>query len=151
LIEEYLPGREFTVAIAGTGVRAWAVGSIEIAVQANSDSGIYSYHNKEEWERHVHYERVAPGVLRTAVETLALRAWRCLGCRDAGRVDVRLDATGQPCFLEVNPLAGLHPWHSDLPIICAKEGIAYQTLIGWIVESAATRVRSPRIADSKAA
>ena len=40
---------------------------------------------------------------------MALAAWRALGCRDGGRVDLRRDAGGRPQFLEVNPLAGLHP------------------------------------------
>ena len=151
LIEEYLPGREFTAGIVGTGERARVVGGIEIKVHAASDPGIYSYHNKEEWEHCVRYERMTPGALKTAIDTLALSAWRCLGCRDGGRVDVRLDASDRPCFLEVNPLAGLHPRHSDLPIICTMEGIAYQTLIGWIVESAETRISAPQVADSKAA
>ena len=45
--------------------------------------------------------------------------------RDAGRVDLRLDAQGQAQFLEINPLAGLHPQHSDLPILCQLAGIDY--------------------------
>jgi len=42
-------------------------------------------------------------------------------------------------FIEVNPLAGLHPEHSDLPIICTKAGISYIELIGSIVNSALKR------------
>jgi D-alanine-D-alanine ligase len=43
--------------------------------------------------------------------------------------------------LEVNPLAGLHPQHSDLPMICTSVGMSYDELIRRIVESAATRIR----------
>jgi len=73
-------------------------------------------------------------------ERVALAAWRALGCRDGGRVDLRCDAAGQPQFLEVNPLAGLHPEHSDLPILATKVGMSYRELLGRIVDSAATRV-----------
>ena len=61
---------------------------------------------------------------------MALAAWRALGCRDGGRVDLRQDAGRRPQFLEVNPLAGLHPTHSDLPIMCTLAGIPYDELIG---------------------
>ena len=74
------------------------------------------------------------------VEELALAAWRVLGCRDGGRVDVRCDAQGQPHFLEVNPLPGLHPQHSDLPILCGFVGIPYVDLIDRIVRSARRRM-----------
>jgi D-alanine-D-alanine ligase len=55
-------------------------------------------------------------------------------------VDLRTDAQGMPKFLEVNPLAGLHPEHSDLPIICTLNGIPYGELIARIVASARKRV-----------
>ena len=67
---------------------------------------------------------------------MALAAWRVLGCRDGGRVDIRCDAQGRPQFLEVNPLPGLHPQHSDLPILCGFVGIPYVDLIDRIVRSA---------------
>jgi D-alanine-D-alanine ligase len=76
------------------------------------------------------------------VEDLALRAWRVLGCRDAGRLDLRCDKKGRPQFIEVNPLAGLHPEHSDLPIICSLAGISFDALMARIVESAAARIRT---------
>ena len=62
-------------------------------------------------------------------ETIALRAWQVLECRDAGRIDLRCDQDGEPHFMEVNPLAGLHPFHSDLPIICNHIGMPYEELI----------------------
>jgi len=74
------------------------------------------------------------------VEDIALRAWRVLGCRDAGRLDLRCDKRGRPQFIEVNPLAGIHPEHSDLPIICGLVGVSYERLIERIVASAEQRV-----------
>ena len=73
-------------------------------------------------------------------EKVALAAWRALGCRDAGRLDLRCNEKGHPLFIEVNPLAGIHPEHSDLPIICNHLGVPYRELIGWIIGSAATRI-----------
>lgn len=139
LVETYLPGREFTVGVLGTGADAVAVGSCEIVLLGGADSEVYSYRNKELCEQLVEYRRLPAGPLRARLEDLALDVWRCLGCRDGGRVDLRLDAGGEPSFLEVNPLAGLHPEHSDLPIIAALEGMAYRDLIGAIVASASRR------------
>ena len=73
-------------------------------------------------------------------EDIALDAWRILGCRDAGRVDIRCDEAEQPYFLEVNPLAGLHPDHSDLPIICKGISLPYEILIERILASALKRI-----------
>ena len=70
---------------------------------------------------------------------VALAAWRALRCVDAGRADIRCDAAGQPNFIEVNPLAGLNPTHSDLPILCRMNGINYAQLIGKIMSNAVQR------------
>lgn len=110
-------------------------------MQAGAEAHAYSYVNKERCEELVRYCLVNDAMAQTAAD-IALAAWRGLGCRDAGRVDLRADAKGMPNFLEVNPLAGLHPEHSDLPIICALRGIAYQELIGRIAASALKRVES---------
>jgi D-alanine-D-alanine ligase len=53
---------------------------------------------------------------------------------------LRCDIHGQPQFIEVNPLAGLHPEHSDLPTLATAVGMPYVELIGRIVASAATRI-----------
>ncbi|MCH5373902.1 MAG: D-alanine--D-alanine ligase, partial [Planctomycetes bacterium] len=78
-------------------------------------------------------------------ETIALQAWRALGCRDAGRVDLRSDAYGRPHVLEINPLAGLHPTHSDLPMLCQQLGLAYEELIDRIVRSAMERCQQQNL------
>ena len=73
-------------------------------------------------------------------EQVALAAHRTLGCRDASRVDIRSDGQGRPHFMEVNPVAGLHPKDSDLPMICGFFGMTYQELIEQIVAAASCRV-----------
>jgi len=142
LVESFLPGREFTVGIIGTGKDAEPVGSMEVVLLDKAEQGVYSYVNKENCEELVEYRLVLAEddfVVREA-EKISLDAWRILGCRDAGRIDLRCDAAGRPQFIEVNPLAGIHPEHSDLPIICTKKGIPYKTLIERIVRSAAERI-----------
>jgi D-alanine-D-alanine ligase len=109
-------------------------------LRAGADAAVYSYRNKAQWRELVDYKLLAAGALREDVEEVALATWKCLGCRDAGRVDVRLDAGGSPQMLEVNPLAGLTPEHSDLPIMASLQGIDYQTLIGEILRCTATRL-----------
>jgi D-alanine-D-alanine ligase len=141
LVEEYLPGREFTVGILGTGSKARVIGTMEIEVVNQEEPPIYSYVNKEECETRIRYSALREGALKESVETLALRCYQVLECRDAGRVDIRCDADNQPYFLEVNPLAGLHPTHSDLPMIAAQEGMSYADLIATILQSAFDRAR----------
>ncbi len=142
LVEPYLPGREFTTGIIGTGRAAKVLGTIEVHLLASAEPGVYSYTNKEECESRVSYRLVRPedDPVCAKVEAVALTAWRILGCRDAGRIDLRCDEEEQPMFMEVNPLAGIHPEHSDLPIICNLSGIPYRSLIERIVLSAMERV-----------
>jgi D-alanine-D-alanine ligase len=142
LVEEYLPGREFTVGLVGTGREAKVIGTLEIVLLDSAEPEVYSYVNKENCEelveyRPVHADRDAEVA---ATEQIALAAWKALGCRDAGRIDMRSDAAGKPQFIEVNPLAGLHPAHSDLPMICTAIGMPYDELIRQIIDSAATRI-----------
>lgn len=140
LVEEFLPGREFTAGILGTGTRAWVVGVMEVGFRPEkAPERIYSFHTKKHYEELVDY-RLADRDAAKACEEVALGAWRSLGCRDGGRVDVRMDENGRPCFIEVNPLAGLNPVHSDLPIVCRLAGMDYRELIGRILESAVTRM-----------
>ncbi len=146
LVETFLPGREFTVGIVGSGNASRAIGSIEIVLRSDAEPEVYSYTNKEECETLVEYRHVTRAdPLVAEAERIALDAWLALDCRDGGRVDIRCDARGKPMFLEVNPLAGLHPTHSDLPMIATAIGMPYAELIRAIVESAATRIPKARV------
>lgn len=139
LVERFLPGREFTVGILGTGAKAKTLATMEINLLEHADSDVYSYRNKAEFEELVRYQLLPRGGLRDDIESLALGAWRSLGGRDAGRIDVRLDENGKPGFIEVNPLAGIHPVHSDLPIMAGMVGMPYVKLIETIMNSAVRR------------
>lgn len=148
LAETYLPGREFTVGITGTGEDARALGVMEIRPTAKGTQSGYSYENKEHWEERVTLH-LADDVEAEAAAAVALSAWRALRCRDGGRIDVRSDGEGRPQFLEVNPLAGLNPHHSDLCFLAGFKGLSYQELIGLIMGSFLKR--HPELASRRAA
>ncbi|PKN63726.1 MAG: D-alanine--D-alanine ligase [Deltaproteobacteria bacterium HGW-Deltaproteobacteria-10] len=138
LLETYLPGREFTVGILGTGKNARALGAMEVILLPAAEKNAYSYDNKENYENLVQYVLVNDDEARLAME-ISLAAWRGLDLKDAGRVDLRSDASGMPNFMEVNALAGLNPVRSDLPILCNMLDINYSKLINSIIESALQR------------
>lgn len=138
LVERYLSGREFTVGIAGNGKDARVLGVCEILLNASAEANVYSLLNKERCEDLVTYVRADDAEARRAGD-YAIVAYHALGCRDAARIDFRLDANGEPYFLEANPLAGLHPHHSDLPILAAQNGIEFVPLIGMILEAGLAR------------
>jgi D-alanine-D-alanine ligase len=141
LVETYLNGREFTVGITGTGDEASVTGVMEVLLTGKAEPGVYSYLNKEDWRERCLYEPVT-GEMATACSAVALDAWRVLNCADGGRVDLRCDSDGIPNFIEVNPLAGLNPTYSDLPILSRMNGIDYPELIARIMHSATRRIHS---------
>lgn len=135
LVETFLSGREFTVGITGTGAEAEVLGVTEIVPLAGYVGAGYGFANKQEnWEDKLEIA-VAPPDYAKAAGDVALAAWRALRCRDGGRIDVRCDGSGAPHFIEVNPLAGLRPAHSDLCLIADFAGITYNDLIGRIMAS----------------
>ncbi|NWH08037.1 MAG: D-alanine--D-alanine ligase [Alphaproteobacteria bacterium] len=138
LVETFLPGREFTVGILGTGARAEVLGVMEILPRPNAAAHGYGYENKEEFEDRFDYAPASDKEAEAAAEE-ALKAYRALRCRDAGRLDFRSDAEGRPHFLEANPLAGLNPERSDLVFIARFAGITFDELIARIVRSAKER------------
>jgi D-alanine-D-alanine ligase len=134
LVETYLPGREFTVGITGTGEDARVLGVSEIVPLAGYHGDGYGLVNKEDWHGRLDIVGAPPAEAKAAGD-VALRAWKALRCLDGGRIDIRCDATGQPNFIEVNPLAGLRPDYSDMCFIATREGVTYQELIGKIMVS----------------
>jgi D-alanine-D-alanine ligase len=143
LVETFLPGREFTVGIIGTGTAARALKPMEVVFHEELANASYSYDTKKNYLDKVKYA-LLDGALGKTCEEVALAAWRGLGCRDGGRIDLRLDAEGVPNFIEVNPLAGLNPVDSDLPILCGLSNIPYQSLIKQILDSALERTEKQR-------
>ena len=137
LVEEYLPGREFTVGVVGYGEDAVAIGGMEVMTINNLP---YSVEVKENYQNYCSYKPLDIDI-SDECKTVALHAWKALDAVDAGRVDLKADRNGKICFIEANPLAGLNPIHSDLPILARMYGIEYQTLLEMIMKSAIRRIR----------
>lgn len=139
LVETFLPGREFTVGILGTDRASRALGVMEIALTDRAEAGVYSRDNKVHYHDRVVYSLVTEPPAEEAM-AVALAAWRALGGRDGGRVDLRADAGGRVQFLEANTLPGLDPVTGDLVVLCRLLGLPYQQLIAGIVSSACGRL-----------
>lgn len=138
LVEEYLPGREFTVGLIGYGDDAVAIGGMEVITSNNLP---YSVEVKENYQEYCKYKPLDADIIEEC-KSVALQAWKALDAVDAGRVDLKADRNGKICFIEANPLAGLNPVHSDLPMLSRMYGIDYQTLLEMIVKAAIKRIKS---------
>jgi D-alanine-D-alanine ligase len=142
VVETYLPGREFTVAMLGER-RPRVLPAMEVIF--TEDAGelpIYSFNSKFEGKG-VRFECPAKTdpALGRELDRVARGVFTALGCRDVARVDMRLDAEGRVCFIECNPLPGLSPGFSDMCVIAEKAGIDYRTLVGEILAPALRRLR----------
>ncbi|HET6334326.1 MAG TPA: hypothetical protein VFG30_13980 [Polyangiales bacterium] len=145
LVESYLPGREFTVALLGES-KPKALPPMEVIfTDPSRKHPIYDFNCKFKSEG-TGYEvpaKVDEPLLRE-IERVAKRAFIALGARDYGRVDLRLDAAGRVNFIECNPLPGLSPGFSDMCLIADGVGISYRTLIGEILAPCIRRYRESR-------
>ena len=139
LVERFLPGREVTVGVVGNGSASRAIGVMEVLWNERSEARAYTALNKDEYLKRVEYRLVEDGEFAAEAIRIARAAAAALQCRDVARVDLRADASGRLGFLEVNPLPGLHPVRSDLPIMARLAGIAYDDLLASVVDAAATR------------
>ena len=134
LVEVFVPGREFCVGILGND----SPQLLPIA-EVRTEGAFYAYEDKS---RH-HKELLCPADVSedTAeqMRVMALTAFEALRCRDLARVDFKLDETGRPMFLEINPLPGLSPFYSIFPHQGSVAGIGYEELIGRIMGAALER------------
>ena len=150
LVEEYLPGKEFTCAVLGNGDDATVMPIVAMNFETLPDGAlpIYSFDAKFVWDRPENPLDIfqcparITSVLQASIERVTLDAYRVLGCRDWARIDVRLDAAGVPNVLEVNPLPGILPDPADnscLPKAARAAGIGYDELIQSCLKYAAAR------------
>jgi D-alanine-D-alanine ligase len=139
IVEEYISGRELTAGLLGYP-RPRVLPPMEVVFRGGGRP-VYGYEFKQDFSSEVTYrcpaELTAEELSR--VERVALKAFEALGCRDVARIDFRLDGSGTPYVLEVNPLPGLTPAFSDLCLICEASGISYPTLIAEILAGAEFR------------
>jgi len=151
LIETYLPGPEFTVAILGNGVEAYClpVVGFDFSTLPQGAAPVYGYEAKWVWDRPeaplaiFQCPAPVPAALYRELERTALDAYHALGCRDWCRVDLRVDRFGVPNILELNPLPGVIPdpaMNSCFPKAARAAGFAYDELIQEVVRIAWRRI-----------
>jgi D-alanine-D-alanine ligase len=150
LVEEFLPGREFTVALVGNppSVRVLPIVEIKFDSLPEGANPLYSYEAKWIWdvpERPLEIFECPARIddpLRRRIGAVCRRAFELLECADWSRIDVRLDAAGEPNILEVNPLPGILPnpeENSCFPKAARAAGIGYAELLLGVVEAACRR------------
>lgn len=139
LAEQFIVGRELTVAIIGSGRNARALPVIEIA----APGGNYDYEHKYFSDD---TEYFCPATLPTdvaeQVRQIAEAAYRAVGCEGWGRVDFMLDRNNQPWLLEVNTSPGM-TGHSLVPMAAKAVGMSYPELCVSILSEASCKLRSP--------
>jgi D-alanine-D-alanine ligase len=150
LVEEFLTGAEFTVAMLGNGGDVEVLPLVEISYESLPEGAnpIYSFEAKWLWdtpENPVDIFRcpapVDPG-LKAKIEALCVRAYTVLRVRDWCRIDVRLDAMGEPSIIELNPLPGILPKPEDnscFPKAARTAGLSYPQLINRVLDEAWSR------------
>ena len=150
LIEEFLPGAEFTCAVLGNGGGAHVlpIVGMNFDVLPSGSLPVYGFEAKWLWDRPEQPLEIfeCPArideALRRTIERVVLAAYHALGCRDWSRIDVRLDAAGVPNVVEVNPLPGILPNPADnscFPKAARAAGMSYDELIQTCVRHAADR------------
>jgi D-alanine-D-alanine ligase len=155
LVEEFLPGREFTVALLGNGegVQVLPIVEINLDTLPAGANPIYSFEAKWLWDTEAKPldiftcpARLEKG-LKIAIEETSRAAFNALGCRDWCRLDLRLDRRGMPQVIEVNPLPGILPrpeQNSCFPKAARAAGMSYDDLVLAVADAAASRLALSR-------
>jgi D-alanine-D-alanine ligase len=152
LVEEFLPGREFTVALLGNGKHLRVLPIIESKFDhlPSHASPINSFEAKWVWDTVgrpvdvLECPAKIPTALQREIENLCRQVFNVLRCRDWCRIDLRLDARGVPNILEVNPIPGVLPnpeEHSFFPTAAAAAGLSYDDMINEVLSTALARYR----------
>ena len=149
-MEEFLPGREFTVAVLGNGTETEVLPIVEINFDQLPKDLIPIYSYEAKW---VADTRANPldifscpakidHVLEEKIKSVSLRTYNRLRCRDWSRIDIRLDADGEPNIIEINPIPGVLPDPVDnscFPKAARSAGYSYEEMINRVLISAAKR------------
>jgi D-alanine-D-alanine ligase len=150
LIEEFLPGREFTVAVLGNGDEAEILPIIEIKYDDFPVDVVplYSYEAKwildtkeNEFDVFDCPAKIDPR-LKSKIKDTVLKTYNVLRCKDWSRIDIRLDKNDVPNIIEINPLPGIMPdpnENSSFPKAARAAGMTYNQMIQSVLYSAAKR------------
>jgi D-alanine-D-alanine ligase len=141
LVEEYLPGREFSVAVLkDVDSNGQIIMPIEIVAGPNKHGDRILSHALKSAALETPVFPVSDGKLRDGLIDLAANAFAALGARDYGRIDIRLDAEGTPHFLEANLIPCLIRGSGNFPKACfINMGMDYDEMILHIVQLGLSR------------
>ena len=150
IVEEYLPGREFTVGILGNGDDAEVLPIVEMNFSELPKNLVPIYSFEAKWIEDTPEKPLeiftCPAKLDANLEqnikNTALFAYNTLNCKDWARIDVRLDANNTPNIIEVNPIPGALPNpdnNSCLPKAARARGLSYEEMINTVLFSAIKR------------
>lgn len=148
LVEEFIAGQEFTVAIVGNDEpQVMPVVQIKIDGKYQLNDKFYTFARITSDRLEYICPAKVSQELKEKISVLALRTYKAVECRDFGRVDFRVDAAGNPYVLEINPLPSLSTEDVFMPI-ARTIGISYEEMIGKILNSALKRHNFPAERDS---
>jgi len=135
IVEEYLPGREFSVAILKNSyLKEYSVMPIELVAPIDKN-GARLLSNRVKSSNTEKVLEVTDGTVRANVITMALECFHALGARDYGRIDIRFDADETPHFLEANLIPSLINGYGSFPKACLLNiGLGYDLMIKTIAE-----------------
>lgn len=140
LVEEFIKGTEFTVGVIGNNPPV-AMPVVQYAIGGKTSLGneFYSYvHVAEKLVEHICPAPIDDKLARR-LQDLAVRAYKSVDCRDFGRVDFRVDESGNPFVLEINPLPNLSP--DDVFVLFGKvKRMTYNQIINKILDEALLRL-----------
>ena len=150
LVEKFLPGREFTVALLGNGptLRVFPIVEIRLDRLPPGVNPLYSYEAKWVWDQIDHpvemYDCPAriDNDLECRIKETSVNVFRVLRCRDWCRIDLRLDENGIPNVMELNPLPGILPNpddHSSFPMAARGAGLSYNAMLNAVLDEAILR------------
>lgn len=150
LIEEFLPGREFTVAVLGNGNEAMTLPIIEIVYDRYPEGIVPLYSFEAKWildTKESNFDvfdcpAILDPVLESKIKKITLDTYNILQCKDWSRVDIRLDKYGEPGIIEINPLPGIMPdptENSSFPKAARAAGMNYDDMINSVLYAAAKR------------
>lgn len=142
IIEKFIEGREFTVSIIGNEPELTILTPMEIVFENKQNNNFCSYSLRRQYDKLVKFE--CPSTLSEKkieeIKSISLSIYNSLECKDFARIDFRLDSkTNDFNFIEINPLPGLAPNHSNLPTNAEFDGISYSNLIISLLNSSLRR------------
>lgn len=150
IIEEFLPGKEFTVALIGNGDKTEILPIVEIKYENFPDDVEHLYSYEAKWildtKDSVFDVFECPAAidndLENQIKDTVLRTYNVLRCKDWSRIDIRLDKNGIPNVIEINPLPGIMPdptENSSYPKAARAAGINYNEMIQRVLLEACKR------------